>query len=37
MFPELPRFEGFFNSMSSDQHPFEDDKYKIKENFDEED
>ncbi|CDW82520.1 UNKNOWN [Stylonychia lemnae] len=37
MFPELPRFEGFFNSMSSDQHPFEDDKYKMPENFDEED
>ena len=37
MFPEIPTFESYLNSMSKGQHPFEDDKYKVKENFDEED
>jgi hypothetical protein len=35
MFPDIPRFEGYFNSMSKGQHPFEDDKYKVKDNFEE--
>ncbi len=27
MFPEMPRFEGFFNSQAEGKHPFESDEY----------
>lgn len=29
MFPEIPRFEGFFKSQSQGKHPFEEEKYKV--------
>lgn len=29
--PNLPNFEGFFNSMSKNKHPFEEDIYKYDE------
>jgi hypothetical protein len=28
MFPEMPRFEGFFKSQSEGKHPFEEEKFK---------
>jgi hypothetical protein len=31
MFPETPRFEGFFRSMASGKHPLEEDKFKFDE------
>jgi hypothetical protein len=31
MFPEVPRFKGFFESLSQGKHPFEDKKLDLEE------